>query len=64
MTLKLRFNKKLQSLALMGAALSLTSFTSQANDFQLHPEYASFKQKTMQSYGLTAQQIDWYEWQS
>ena len=59
MTLKLRFNKKLQSLALIGAALSFTSFSSQANEFQWHPEYANFKQKTMQTYGLSAEQIDW-----
>lgn len=29
-----------------------------ANDFQYHPSYASFKQNTMQTYGLSAQQVD------
>ena len=58
MTLKLRFNQKLQRFALMTLAVCGSSFAVQANDFISHPEYASFKQKTMQTYGLSEQQID------
>ncbi|WP_407641523.1 lytic murein transglycosylase B [Acinetobacter tianfuensis] len=36
----------------------MTSFC-QANDFQSNPNYFNFKQKTMQTYGLTAEQVDW-----
>ena len=49
---------KLKRFSLFALSLSLTA-TVHANDFQLHPQYASFKQNTMQRYGLTAQQIDW-----
>jgi membrane-bound lytic murein transglycosylase B len=54
----LNLYKKILRLSFIGAALSATSF-SQANEFQLHPQYSNFKQKTMQTYGLSEQQIDW-----
>ena len=50
--------KKLKRLSLLIGAFSITSFC-QANDFSNNPQYSSFKQKTMQSYGLTAEQVDW-----
>ncbi len=44
---------------LMLAALFTTSLGSAfANDFITHPNYPAFKQKTMQTYGLSAQQVD------
>ena len=49
---------KIKRLPLLLATLSITSFC-QANDFYTHPSYNSFKQKTMQNYNLTAEQIDW-----
>ena len=55
---KQHFYKKLKTLALAAGALSITSFC-QANDFQNSPQYFSFKQKTMQTYGLSAEQVDW-----
>ena len=54
----LDFYNKLKRLSLLIGAFSITSFC-QANDFQNHPSYASFKQKTMQTYGLSAAQVDW-----
>lgn len=36
----------------------LTASCSQANDFITDPNYPSFKQKTMATYGLTAEQVD------
>lgn len=38
----------------------LTAFihTAFANDFATHPNYFAFKQKTMQNYGLSSEQID------
>ncbi len=53
-----QFYKNLKRLSVVLAALSLTSF-SQANDFQTHPSYMSFKQNTMKTYGLSNEQIDW-----
>lgn len=50
--------KKLKRISLLCAAFSISSFC-QANDFQNHPSYANFKQKTMQTYGLSNEQIDW-----
>ena len=50
--------KKLKRLSLLIGTFSVTSFC-QANDFATDPQYSSFKQKTMQSYGLTAEQVDW-----
>lgn len=49
--------KKIRHISLATVALSFTSFC-QANDFALHPQYQAFKQKTMQTYGLTEIQID------
>ena len=40
------------------SAAGIVAF-SQANDFITHPNYEAFKTKTMQNYGLTAQQVDW-----
>ncbi|MCO8088577.1 lytic murein transglycosylase B [Acinetobacter indicus] len=51
------FYKKLQRLSLLVGALSLSSVV-QANDFLSHPDYPIFKQKTMQQYGLSSEQID------
>ncbi|WOE40552.1 lytic murein transglycosylase B [Acinetobacter chinensis] len=50
--------KKLKRISLLISAFTVTSFC-QANDFQNHPGYAGFKQKTMQTYGLSAEQVDW-----
>ncbi|ENV56596.1 lytic murein transglycosylase B [Acinetobacter soli CIP 110264] len=36
----------------------LTASCSQANDFITDPNYSGFKQKTMATYGLTAEQVD------
>lgn len=55
--LKSDFYKKLKQLSIIFTAFGLSSF-SLANDFQYHPSYASFKQNAMQSYGLSAQQVD------
>ena len=55
---KLDFYNKLKRVSLLIGAFSITSFC-QANDFQQHPSYASFKQKTMQTYGLSEAQVDW-----
>jgi len=52
------FYNKLKCIPLVATALSMTSFC-QANDFQSNPNYFNFKQKTMQTYGLTAEQVDW-----
>lgn len=56
--LNLNFYKKFTRIPLLCAAFSATSFC-QANDFEFHPQYAQFKQKAMQTYGLKEQQIDW-----
>lgn len=58
MMLNLILKKKQYSSILAGFGLALSSLSIQANEFQYHPNYASFKQKTMQTYGLSAQQID------
>ncbi|WP_312310063.1 lytic murein transglycosylase B [Acinetobacter variabilis] len=55
--LKSNFYKKLKQLSILVSAFGLSSL-SLANDFQYHPSYASFKQNTMQTYGLSAQQVD------
>ncbi|WOE31673.1 MULTISPECIES: lytic murein transglycosylase B [unclassified Acinetobacter] len=44
--------------SLILGALSLTSFC-QANDFKNNANYQQFKQKTMQTYGLSESQVDW-----
>ena len=46
-----------KTLAVCSFAL-LTSPCCHANDFTYSPDYAAFKQKTMQTYGLTESQID------
>lgn len=46
--------KLITTVCLAGATIS----SAYANDFLQHPNYPAFKQKTMQSYGLTAQQVD------
>ncbi len=51
------FLKKLKQLTFLGTCLATASI-SQANDFYNHPNYFSFKQKTMQTYGLSSEQID------
>ncbi|ALH95651.1 lytic murein transglycosylase B [Acinetobacter equi] len=48
----------IKRLPLILAAISMTSFCH-ANDFKNHPAYSQFKQKMMQTYGLTEAQIDW-----
>ncbi|MCO8080913.1 lytic murein transglycosylase B [Acinetobacter lwoffii] len=55
--LKSDFYKKFKQLSIALTAFGLSSL-SLANDFQYHPSYASFKQNAMQSYGLSAQQVD------
>ncbi|MCT8088859.1 lytic murein transglycosylase B [Acinetobacter sp. C_4_1] len=56
--LSINFYNRIKRLPLLLGALSITSFC-QANDFYSHPSYNSFKQKTMQTYGLSAEQVDW-----
>ena len=56
--LTIDFYKKITKVVVCAAAVSLTSF-AQANDFYTHPNYQNFKLKTMQTYGLSEQQIDW-----
>lgn len=56
--LSINFYNRIKRLPLLLGALSITSFC-QANDFYNHPSYSSFKQKTMQTYGLSAEQVDW-----
>ncbi|MCG2609084.1 lytic murein transglycosylase B [Acinetobacter sp. SM34] len=56
--LSINFYNKMKRLPLLLGALSITSFC-QANDFYNDPAYNSFKQKTMQTYGLSAEQVDW-----
>lgn len=48
---------KVRNLTLSAVALSLSSFC-RANDFSTHLTYNDFKNKTMQTYGLSSQQID------
>jgi len=55
--LKRNFLHKFKNVTLCVAAFSFSSF-SQANDFSQNPQYESFKNKTMQNYGLTSEQID------
>ncbi|WP_139852626.1 lytic murein transglycosylase B [Acinetobacter pullicarnis] len=55
--LKLNFLHKLKNVTLCVAAFSFSSF-SQANDFAQNPQYDAFKAKTMQTYGLSSQQVD------
>ncbi|MDO7534949.1 lytic murein transglycosylase B [Acinetobacter pittii] len=50
-------NKTLKMLALCTGLFS-TSHFAQANDFATHPDYLNFKQKTMNTYGLSNDQVD------
>lgn len=59
MPFKFRLHHKMSTLLLSATLLTTTSISTQANEFLYHPEYAQFKQKTMQTYGLSAEQIDW-----
>ena len=52
------FVRKFKRISLIVGAFSVSSFC-QANDFYNHPSYNNFKTKTMQSYGLSAEQVDW-----
>ena len=54
----LKFYKKIKHLPLILGVLSSASF-SHANDFKSSIDYQNFKQKTMQTYGLTEVQVDW-----
>lgn len=56
--LSINFYNSIKRLPLLLGALSITSFC-QANDFYNHPAYNNFKQKTMQTYSLSAEQVDW-----
>ncbi|CAB1214713.1 lytic murein transglycosylase B [Acinetobacter bouvetii] len=56
--LNLNFYNKVKHLPLILGALSISNFC-QANDFYNHPSYNNFKQKTMQTYGLSSEQVDW-----
>lgn len=56
--LKTNLLRKLKRISLVVGAFTVSSFC-QANDFANHPQYNNFKLKTMQSYGLTAEQVDW-----
>ncbi|OTG65780.1 lytic murein transglycosylase B [Acinetobacter silvestris] len=50
--------QKVRNLTFCAAAFSVSSF-SQANDFANDSQYNNFKNKTMQTYGLSSEQIDW-----
>ena len=50
--------QKVRNMGICAAALSITSFC-QANDFANDPQYNNFKTKTMQTYGLSSDQVDW-----
>ena len=54
----LGFLQKVRNISFCAAAFSVTSFC-QANDFANSPEYNNFKAKTMQTYGLSNEQVDW-----
>ena len=56
--LSINFYNSIKRLPLLLGALSITSFC-QANDFYNHPAYNSFRQQTMQTYSLSAEQVDW-----
>lgn len=56
--LNTQLSSKLKRLTLAFATFTVTSFC-QANDFYTHPSYSNFKNKTMQTYGLTGEQVDW-----
>ncbi len=50
-------NKTLKALALCTGLVS-TSHFAQANDFVNDPNYLNFKQKAMNTYGLSSVQVD------
>lgn len=56
--LNFNFLSKISRLSLIVGTFSITSFC-QANYFANDPNYNNFKNKTMQSYGLSAEQVDW-----
>lgn len=56
--LEINFLNKIKRISLVIGALSVTSFC-QANDFANDPNYNNFKLKTMQTYGLSNEQVDW-----
>ena len=56
--ISLNIYKKFKQFSIGLSAAGIVAF-SQANDFITHPNYEAFKTKTMQNYGLTAQQVDW-----
>ena len=49
--------KKLRSFCIFSGLLAMTTFV-QANEFFSDPNYVTFKQNTMNTYGLTAEQVD------
>ncbi|HQZ60101.1 MAG TPA: lytic murein transglycosylase B [Acinetobacter sp.] len=51
------FNKTFRFLA-VSASLFFSANWAQANEFYAHPNYFSFKQKAMTTYGLSSEQID------
>lgn len=56
--LKPNILSKFKRLSLILGAFTVSSFC-QANHFANDPNYNNFKLKTMQTYGLTAEQVDW-----
>lgn len=56
--MSIRSFRHLIRIAFITSAFTATSFC-QANDFYNDPNYNNFKNKTMQTYGLTAEQVDW-----
>ena len=53
----MHFYNKMKQLTLV-ATLAISAQYSGANDFSVDPQYYAFKQKTMQQYALSEQQID------
>ena len=45
-------------LVTLSASLFLSSNWAQANEFFTHPNYFAFKQKAMNTYGLSSEQVD------
>lgn len=55
---KKNFIRHFKRISLIIGAFSVSSFC-QSNDFSNYPSYNDFKTKTMQNYGLSAEQVDW-----
>lgn len=53
-----RFSARLSTALGITSLMTLSGFAF-ANDFMNYPTYSAFKQKTMQTYGLSAEQIDY-----